>query len=96
MIGKRKKDQMKEIYRFLNDRFTDESSSQDFFNATNRKLSDDQSDFVPITCKKFLINIKIYFFVLVDSEIDCNNCMADVNDIFCDKHTFLPCIEPEV
>jgi hypothetical protein len=21
--------------------------------------------------------------------------MADVNDIFCDKHTFLPCMEPE-
>lgn len=32
----------------------------------------------------------------VDSELDCNNCMADVNDLFCDKHTFLPCIESEV
>jgi len=32
-------------------------------------------------------------FFTVDSEI---NCMADVNDLFCDKHTFLPCLEPEV
>ncbi|CAF0756555.1 unnamed protein product [Rotaria sp. Silwood1] len=71
-----------EIYskQFDDDRFTDESSSQDFFNSSNRKLSDDQSDFVPIT---------------FDSEINCNSCLTDVNDLFCDKHTFLPCIEPE-
>lgn len=60
---------------FDDERFTDESSSQDFFNCSTQKLSDDQSDFVPMN---------------LDSEIDCNNCLTDVNDIFCDKHTFLP------
>ncbi|CAF0944406.1 unnamed protein product [Adineta steineri] len=66
--------------QFEDDRFTDESSSQDFFTSSNRKLSDDQSDFVSIN---------------FDSEINCNNCMTDVNDLFCDKDTFLPCLEPE-
>ncbi|CAF1481804.1 unnamed protein product [Rotaria sordida] len=66
--------------QFDDDRFTDESSSQDFFNSSHRKLSDDQSDFVPIN---------------FDSEINCNSCLTGVNDLFCDKHTFLPCIEPD-
>ncbi len=44
----------------------------------------------------FLIDQKKIYFSSVDSEIDCNNCMTDVNDLFCDKHTFLPCMEPEV
>ncbi|CAF3632421.1 unnamed protein product [Rotaria socialis] len=66
--------------QFDDERFTDESSSQDFFNRSSRKLSDDQSDFVGIN---------------FDPEINCNSCLTDVNDLFCDKHTFLPCIEPE-
>jgi len=74
-------------------RFTDESSSQDFFNCTTRKLSDDQSDFVPMN--RTLMNPHNHphpqvFVVLVDSEIDCNNCLTDVNHLFCDKDTFLP------
>ncbi len=44
----------------------------------------------------FVSRKKRHLFSSVDSEIDCNNCMADVSDLFCDKHTFLPCIEPEV
>lgn len=55
---------MKEIPWRLNVRFTDESSSQDFFNASTRKLSDDQSDFVPINCKKFSTKKTIHFFSL--------------------------------
>ncbi|CAF4666349.1 unnamed protein product, partial [Rotaria socialis] len=59
--------------QFDDERFTDESSSQDFFNRSSRKLSDDQSDFVGIN---------------FDPEINCNSCLTDVNDLFCDKHTF--------
>ena len=40
--------------------------------------------------------ISLFCLFLVDSEIDCNNCIVDVDSLFCDKHTFLPCIEPEV
>ncbi|UJR35706.1 hypothetical protein I4U23_028456 [Adineta vaga] len=66
--------------QFDDERLSDESSSQDLFNSSNRKMSDDQSDFVSFN---------------FDSEINCNSCMADVNDIFCDKHTFLPYFEAE-
>lgn len=33
---------------------------------------------------------------LVSPDLIRNNYLTNVNDIFCDKDTFLPCIEPEV
>ncbi|CAF1621878.1 unnamed protein product [Adineta ricciae] len=66
--------------QFDDDRFSDDSCSQDLFSTSNRKMSDDQSDFVSFN---------------FDSELNCNSCIADVNDLFCDKDTFLPCFETE-
>jgi hypothetical protein len=36
-------------------------------------------------------------YVLVDStDIACNNCVVNINDILCDKHVFLPCLQSDV
>ena len=80
------------------DRFSDESSSQDFLNTSHRKLADDQSEFAPINCTQRICPLPWASFVscLVEPDMDCKTCLVSMNDLFLDKHTLLPCLESKV